>query len=175
MLLTMAIYIAVLLLVSFVTYIRAVQLTGAIADLDQTIEQSVLMFRHSLTQQGRVLVAVLPSSSLRLYQQSFYPAFADLSELQMKNLWLTRFVMDRRVPVIRFEGMMRSSNTLNELLTFLAQRPTFKDEHFAGLNVQEATFSTLPNEYRQKIAALQLPVFYRFIAQTTVLNAEKTP
>lgn len=171
----MAVYIAVLLLISFATYIRDVQLTGAITDLNQTIDQSVLMFRDSLTQKGRVLVAVLPSSSLRLDRQGFYPAFADLSELQMQNLWLTRFVIDRRVPVIRFEGMMRSSNTLNELLAFLAQRPTFKNEHFLGLSVQEAAFSRFPDEYRQKIAALQLPVFYRFIAQTKVLNAEKTP
>lgn len=172
MVIIVALYAAILLLLYLATYIRDAQLRSAIIAQDRLVNQAVLAFHRYVNGQKRVVVAVLPSSMLQLKQQGFYAAFHDLSTLHLDDLWLTRLMIDRQVPVIRFEGIMRSSDTLNAFLDFLSQTPTYRQELFVGLNVQPAQLPAIPKEYQATIAALQLPVFYRFTAQTTALKAE---
>jgi hypothetical protein len=124
-------------------------------------------------QQNKTLVAILPSPFIHLDEKGFYPEFYGLSRLNIEGLWLTRLMIDRGVPVVRIEGAMNSSNKLNDFLTFLGQSSAFSQDRFVGLKVETGLLPAIPYEYREKIAALKLPPFYRFIAQTSPIKDDK--
>lgn len=161
----------VLLLAYFLLQVYQIRHSAeASSKMQLIIQQSVLQLQPLLSKgTENPLIGVWPAGALQ-NDRGFYPEFEALTHIQVKGLWLNRVIIQRNPPFIKIIGAMDSPDKLSQLLKQLAAQSAFKDSRFIGVDVSQGLLPNVPDQYKNELSQLKLPMFYHFVIQTTVLQ-----